>query len=99
MTNKEHLLVELYNKTMNCYDNMVNAFKSEDTPKKVKKSPSIDPLHIVDGIETDDKEFIMESLMSSESVIILEEPSIIAPYVDSFGEKAKNGVVIITTKK
>jgi len=58
--------------------------------QSVKVNP---PLYIVDGKETDNIESLLPD--NIESISILKEQSA----VNTYGEKGKNGVVIITTKK
>ena len=60
--------------------------------EKVDSRKVDNPLYIVDGKETDDIKNI--SPESIESITVLKND-----VVEKYGEKAKNGVVIITTKK
>jgi len=82
----------------------IEALASQEVREKWKnKEPKlVIPLLIVDGkmIETEESK-IFNALFKEdkiESYIILKMENEIEQYVKLYGEKAKNGVVIVTTK-
>ncbi len=61
----------------------------------VKSSSNVNPLVLVDGKETSNEEFAKLKPEQIESITVLKDEKAKAPY----GEKAKNGVIIVTLKK
>ena len=78
--------------------NIESADKSSDTRARIEGiqiNPKNPPLYVLDGRIAEEKDYKDLSPKDIESIIVLKD----AKATDAYGDKGKNGVIIIVTKK
>ncbi|MFT3949273.1 MAG: TonB-dependent receptor plug domain-containing protein [Agriterribacter sp.] len=89
---KENTISDTIPETKKNAQNLIGVISGRDDSTERKK-----PLYIINGIELNDENWNINSINpnSIESIEVMKEPAAVSLY----GEKGKNGVIIITAKR
>ncbi|MFT4016495.1 MAG: TonB-dependent receptor plug domain-containing protein [Agriterribacter sp.] len=92
MLSKENIITDTIPETKKKAQNLIGVVSGKSDTVEHKK-----PLYIINGIALNDDNWNINSVNpnSIESIEVMKEPSAVSLY----GEKGKNGVIIITTKR